>query len=248
MRAREGAPSSVRLRVDAVQAVSQAQRPLCAREVEQWVRINDPELFQDIAAKCYDYVRIILSLAPSDMLIKYQTRAPIPRVDQRSAFYGLPAAHYNPNQWIAASTKPYRKVGSCAKKIERLTEPPETPILLTKPPSSIFFPTSVILPYVANVDQSTYSTSWFAITCLITPDDAIWADLTDAIRFMKAEVARGRPPPETLEQILIDRPALTHPVVAIDVVNILSKEAAQVQEDSLVADFEFPFELEAATV
>jgi len=243
-------PSSIRLRNAAVEAIFQAQRPMCAHEVQNWVKMNDPELFKEISSKCYDYVRMILSLAPSDMLVKYQTQKQISGIDSRSAFYGLPDIQYDPTHWMIARSKPSRKVQSDTKKSKLYTKPLELSKFQTKSPSSIFFPNPVILPFVQNVDQATYSASWFALTTLTNPNDKIWTELTEAIKFMKAEIIKGRSAPEVLQQILKYFPSLTHPVIAIDVVNILSREANQTSIDfsECKCEFEPLFELEAIAV
>jgi hypothetical protein len=74
--------------------------------------LNDPELFREISSRCHDYVRIILSLSPNDMLAKYEALSPVSTIDQRSAFYGIPGVAYDPSQWALSTVKPYRKVRS----------------------------------------------------------------------------------------------------------------------------------------
>jgi hypothetical protein len=178
------------------------------------------------------------------MLIKYRAQSPVSTIDQRSAFYGIPDVAYNPAQWTPSMVRPYRKVRSCSKQIEncrRAVRPTEPGV---KPPSSIFFPTAVILPYVPYVHPTMYSTSLFALNSLMTPEDRIWTDLNDAIQYMRREVARGRPAPDVLHQILVERPSLTHPVIAIDVVNVLSREG---QDEPNFGDFDYLFEAETAT-
>jgi hypothetical protein len=115
---------------------------------------------------------------------------------------------------------------------------------VVKAPSSIFFPTTAILSYVPYVDQTTYNTSLFVLNSLMTPEDRAWTDLSDAIQYMRQELARGRAAPDVLHQILTEWPSLTHPVIAIDVVNILSREG---QDEPNFSDFDSLFEAEAAT-
>jgi hypothetical protein len=205
--------------------------------------LNDPELFKEVSSRCRDYVRIILSLAPNDMFAKYQAISPVSTIDQRSAFYGIPGVAYDPSQWVLSTVKPYRKVRSCSKKIENCELPVKLPASAVRPPSSIFFPTRSILPYVPYVDQAMYDTSLFVLNSLMTPEDRVWQDLNDGIQYMRHELERGRAAPDVLHQILTERPSLTHPVIAIDVVNILSREG---QDEPNFSDRDARFEAEAA--
>ena len=95
--------TSTRLRSAAVKAIQEAGRPIAAHELETWVTNNDKDLWKEVSKKCYDYVRIILSLTAKTIITKYKTDAIIPGVDKRAAFYGLTDETYDSTLWTPAS-------------------------------------------------------------------------------------------------------------------------------------------------
>jgi hypothetical protein len=82
-----------RVRYVAKGLIACAGRPLAACEIEAGIRRHDAALYDDVAKKCKDYVRIILS--QSGCLVKCRPLEAIPGVDKRSTFYGLPGVAYN---------------------------------------------------------------------------------------------------------------------------------------------------------
>lgn len=97
--------TSTKLRIAAPKALLHFGRPMSAHEFESWISANDPDLWSEVSSKCYDYVRMILSLTSPHQLVKYKCRVSPPGNDRRAAFYGLPGAHYGSNWTAIASTK-----------------------------------------------------------------------------------------------------------------------------------------------
>ncbi|EAX99491.1 hypothetical protein TVAG_413090 [Trichomonas vaginalis G3] len=100
-----GSHTSAKLRERAMQAITEAKRPLAAAEIESSLRINDHHLFKEISAKCGDYLRVILSLTHSDVFSKYKPTKPIHRIDRRAIFFGLADGDYDPEQWKRVTSK-----------------------------------------------------------------------------------------------------------------------------------------------
>lgn len=97
--------TSSKLRNKSLEIIKKMGRPMAASEIEIWLRIHEPELWQDIAGKCEDYVRIILSLTRSSVLLKYRPLKPIQGIDKRSTFFGLTSEKYDSAQWETFTPK-----------------------------------------------------------------------------------------------------------------------------------------------
>jgi hypothetical protein len=106
--------TSTRLRLAALRALNEVGRPVTAHEIEHWLTTNDPELWTEVSEKCYDYVRMILSLTRNNAIVKYRSCEIRPGVDKRVSFYGLPSAEYG-DGWIQIGG-PKRKGRHVAKK------------------------------------------------------------------------------------------------------------------------------------
>ena len=108
------ATTSLKVRQAAMLAAEAFRRPITVREVEAWLAKHDPDLWQEVAEKCHDYVRIILSLTPDDSVVKYKSRSHFPGADRRACFYGTCHGPYDPAIW-----QPIRKGGT-----HHLRQPP----------------------------------------------------------------------------------------------------------------------------
>lgn len=117
--------TSAKLRVRAMQAITEAKRPLAASEIESSLRINDHHLFKEISAKCGDYLRVILSLTHSDVFSKYKPTKPIHGIDRRAIFFGLADGDYDPEQWKRVVSKSSNSMQSPDKE----SSPQEKPDL-----------------------------------------------------------------------------------------------------------------------
>ena len=95
----EGDPkcTSTKVRTTALKILEESPRPLIAHEFEDWICKNDPVLWSDVVNKCYDYIRMILSLTDNKAIAKYKCDIFISGIDRRSAFYGIPGKDYGPS-------------------------------------------------------------------------------------------------------------------------------------------------------
>jgi hypothetical protein len=211
--------TSLRLRHAAVLAIEGVHRPMTAHEIEKWVAKYHPDLWEEISEKCYDYVRIILSLTPEDAIVKYKCRSSFPGADRRACFYGLEDAGYDPTIWI-----PLRKGRKTPATVPLMTGRPTTPAA-PHCDSSIFFPDKLVLPFKDNVTNEMCDRAWFALTTLIPTSMPFWTDFRAAADTLNAKIERGMQPDVILKQLLDEMPTLTHPLVAADAVHILSREA-----------------------
>ena len=91
--------TSARLRNRTMEILEKMKRPMAACEIENWLRTNDSKLWKDVSEKCEDYVRIILSLTSSDILLKFKPIKQIQGIDKRATFFGLAKESYDPKQW-----------------------------------------------------------------------------------------------------------------------------------------------------
>jgi hypothetical protein len=230
------ATTSLKLRQAAMLAAEAFRRPITAHEVETWLANHDPDLWQEVAEKCHDYVRIILSLTPDDSVVKYKCRSHFPGADRRACFYGTCRGPYDPAIW-----QPIRKGGK-----NHLRQPPDAfaPFVPTSPggddppasDASFFFPDRVILPFEDDVTPETCERAWFALTTLIPSCLPFWGDFRRAAETMKARIEQGMQPDVIVRQLLEENPSLTHPLVAADAVHILSRQAILKIRDSSPSD------------
>jgi hypothetical protein len=211
--------TSTKLRIAAMTAVVSFKRPITAHELEKWLSVNDPDLWSEVSEKCYDYVRIILALSPDDSLIKYKCLSIVPGADRRACFYGSADDLYDPSLWT-----PLRK--GRRRSPNQFEKPIPPPVATYSPPDSLFFPNRVIMPFKANVTNAECEQAWFALTTLVPSREPFWDEFQTAAHAMKRKIERGMQPDAVIRQLLLENPALTHPLVAADAVQILSREAA----------------------
>ena len=91
--------TSSRLRKKAIEIILKAKRPMAVSEIRNYIRNNDPEMWNEISEKCNDYVRVILSLTKNTLITKYRCLRPIHGIDRRSTFYGLTSTKYSEEEW-----------------------------------------------------------------------------------------------------------------------------------------------------
>jgi hypothetical protein len=224
-------PTSTRLRQAALAAAAEFERPVTAHELEGWIAQHDPPLADDLSHKCYDYVRIILSLTPDTSLVKFTCTNDLLGIDRRSRFYGSAHSQYDPNVWIPVShrtkkDRPRPQQPSPERSARPISaQPMPTPI-------SILFPIKAIPPFEQNVSQETADRSWFVLTTLYPANSGFWSEFMPALTAIGERVAAGADPAMTLEQLMRQNECLAHPAAAEDVVHILSREATQAAEVS----------------
>ncbi|OHT00651.1 hypothetical protein TRFO_32620 [Tritrichomonas foetus] len=92
--------TSGKVRVIAQEAITSYNRPMTAHEIEKFIKLNDKDLWKDDCGKCYDYVRMILSVSKLSAIIKYKCLKRIIGVDKRANFYGLATKTYDTAVWL----------------------------------------------------------------------------------------------------------------------------------------------------
>jgi hypothetical protein len=217
--------TSTRLRSAAVEALKDTQRPMSAHEIESWIRERDAEFATEIAAKCYDYTRIILSLMPSSMICKYHCRGPIPGVDSRSTFYGLPNHSYDDEKWTQGikakrkdpASKPRRKPTERRNRPQKV-HPPITSIFTTGPPAVMAIPC---------VDPTAYSNAWLGLSTLVDRGDFLWPALLTTIEPGQSDSAIGSQSHEAPILTMGDNRLVQNPIFSEEVVTLLRKESEQ---------------------
>ena len=109
----EGDPNqtSTKVRTVAHRVLSESERPLIAHEIERWISQNDPDLWEEVSSKCYDYVRMILSLTQNDAIVKYGCNTTMPGIDRRAVFYGIPGKEYDESFTQITGTRRRRRRG-----------------------------------------------------------------------------------------------------------------------------------------
>lgn len=98
-------------------AIASSTRPITVHELERWIATNEPDLWWEVSNKCYDYVRVILSLASPETVLKFRCTTGMPGVDKRAVFYGLPDATYDAS-W-KATNRPKQKVKVKRRRLVR---------------------------------------------------------------------------------------------------------------------------------
>jgi hypothetical protein len=143
----------------------------------------------------------------------------MPGADRRACFYGSADGTYDPSLWIPL--KKGRK-----RSTSQFNHPIPTPVARYSPPGSFFFPNKVFLPFKANVTSAECEQAWFALTTLVPSREPFWEEFRSAADTLKRRIERGMQPEAVVRQVLLENPELTHPLVASDAMQILSREAA----------------------
>ena len=125
---------SARLRAKARQLIAELGRPVAAQELVQFLQVSDPELWTAVSRKCGDYTRMILGQPRNSHFVKYKRYHPMPGIDRRAVYYGLPEVADYGEDWVRVSNpvSDSRKVSNArtetATAIGAATEPaPATP-------------------------------------------------------------------------------------------------------------------------
>jgi hypothetical protein len=224
---------------------------MAAHEITEWLNAHDPLLAREVATKCYDYVRIILSLSPADVLIKYRPIGRIDGIDQRAAFYGLAGVDYDSRAWILSDMKQRRRGPLPAGRPSRRGKPkkvdtestsedsspvPAQPIALEfsapMPQRICVFPNPVRNMQVMDpVDMRAVARAWEALTCVVAADDPLWQELQLAIKKLRSEMENGRGAQDAMDIIVCNYPRFLNPLIADHAAIILAKEAYEKQEE-----------------
>jgi hypothetical protein len=222
------------LRLAAVQAITDAGRPMSAHEIQSWIAKHDENLSAEITSKCYDYVRMILSLSPPSMIRKYRSTTSVEGVDGRSGFFGLPDGDYKEPEWQSIVNMGRKR--SAPKQAPHSDPRRNRPQIPVRPATSIFVDNPQLPDAVTNVDQHAVTNAWFALNTFIDRSDPLWSNLTEGIETMKSEIERGGHPDAVLKMVITTKPLMQNPIVFDDIITILSGEAGQKQEELWFTD------------
>jgi hypothetical protein len=228
-------PASSRLRAACLHALADLKRPISAHEVERWVEEHDRALWNDISQKCYDYVRIILSLTSDGTSVKYKSLIGVSGVDPRASFYGLSNTTYDPTQWklinrIRRKSPP--DVGPPRREKSRATSEESSPPAVADEDASPAVPAvSAAVPQAPSPPKDPVRThnlsdrAWFALTSVVPAKDAFWTVFMAALDSIKNRVEAGWEPAAIVQELMTENPRLKDPTVAEQVKSILTREA-----------------------
>jgi hypothetical protein len=204
-------------------------QPMTAHEIERWISANRPALHKQITAKCYDYVRIILSLSGVDNIVRYKPVTIPLGSDHRCAYYGLADAEYDPAVWIRTNAHSHRPRPSSGNRKAATPKVANTKKAVNEAPRSL--PTTPGVPAVHQVNASTVANAWETLSRIVAPADAFWVELVSAIAELKAWIQAGTPAPLAVPAIIQNHEGLVHPLIAHDVQVILTNEAHETRDD-----------------
>jgi len=93
--------TSSRVRSKSLEIIQSSNRPLSVHEIEIYLRMHDPILWNEVSSKCSNYLRIILSTTKRDIITKYKSKIPLYGIDKRALFFGKTGVKYNQADWIS---------------------------------------------------------------------------------------------------------------------------------------------------
>jgi hypothetical protein len=205
-------PTSAKLRLAAISAVKELRRPIAAHELERWIAIRDPSLWNEISKKCYDYVRIILSITTDNSIIKYKHNTPFPGIDCRSGFFGLPDGHYDPLLWTPISS---------GKRRARRHAP--APMVAHVPQMEA--PGRPRMVVERKVEGITCEKCWARLMTTMPSKEPFWMALVSAIDAVNKKTAGGKLPAVAVQEVISEHQVLAGDGTIGDVINILISEA-----------------------
>ncbi|OHT11727.1 hypothetical protein TRFO_18799 [Tritrichomonas foetus] len=208
MQKSENTMTSNRIRIMAMEAIENRERPLTTHEIEEYIKANDTELWKEIKTKCYDYVRMILSVTKFSPIIKFKCLKRLLGIDKRANFFGLNNAKYDPNIWIP--------IGKKSRIESRYLSPQDTMI---SPPAPI--PVQFV-----EVDEKTAENSWKNLSLKMTMNDPVWNAICGAMKEVKIYIGKGFSPNDTVQYAVNKFQPLQDPYLLPDVILILSRLAS----------------------
>jgi hypothetical protein len=185
--------TSHRLRLAALAAISDLKRPLAAPEIEAWIRAHDPILGTELQGKCYDYTRMILSLAQAGTFQILRLARTVKGIDRRSSFYGLPNLVYDSSIWTSVAPKPVKKATQ-RKPDKRRTRQTPLPRDTSTEPDDSQSTTPPCLP-----DPPADPTNWMALTTFADRNDPFWPTLMEGMGPAQPEATLSARPDDLSE-------------------------------------------------
>lgn len=213
--------TSTKLRATAMKAIESIKRPMSAHEIEHWISQHDKRFWREVSTKCYDYVRIILSVT-KEKLVQYKCKTQMRGIDRRAVFYGLSNVNYDPNIWM-------RVGGHHTTEATILPLPPE----LTHSEMALEHDNMGYVPpkpqfqavFNPNIDDILVKQSWEALTTRVLIDSSFWIEILQAISDMHEFIGQGYSASDSMHNLFARYTTLQDNCVFNDVINILSGEA-----------------------
>lgn len=227
-----GNHTSVRLRQMAIKAIEEIGRPITAHEMETWLATNEPGLWHEVQQKCYDYVRMILSVTKNNIIVRYKCIHGIEGVDRRAIFYGLSSKYYDDKDWIRDPEGKKRRSNKKTKKeiiyeIEQEELPPSSPEVLEEEPvaPAVEQCTDYNLPAIEYVNEQVASASWKKLSNEVLMSDPLWVELLQALNDVKLYIDQGYEAQHVLRYLFDSYESFHDPMIAADAYSILCREA-----------------------
>ncbi|OHT00901.1 hypothetical protein TRFO_32282 [Tritrichomonas foetus] len=202
--------TSSRVRVIAQEAIDSYNRPMTAHEIEKYIKLNDKDLWREVRSKCYDYVRMILSVAKLSEIIKYKCLKRLIGVDKRANFYGLSNKTYDPNVWVPLG-----------KPSEPEMEEPEKDTKFQGAPREITF---------HSVTEEEAVESWKIMHQNMKVNDPVWNALPSAMKEAHDYAKMGFDSKDIIQYAINKYTPLQDPMVLNDAIVILSRVLIESQE------------------
>jgi hypothetical protein len=215
---------STRVRAAAVRAIAEFGRPLTVHEIDRWILDHQPDITTEMATKCHDYLRIILSLAPATMLAKYRCLAPAPGADQRAGYFGLPSIAYDRAVWLPSIAKHGPSVSNANRTRPRSNR---------TPPNAFDPLPNRVLSTSQSVSRAALVDAWNSLTSRVHPSDEFWVELRTAMNQVQAELERGVSPERITKNLLEAHVRLNAPWIREHVVMILMREITRQPTEAL---------------
>lgn len=233
--------TSTKLRTTIPKALVYFGRPISAHEFESWISANDEALWHEVSSKCYDYVRMILSLTKPQFLAKYKCSIPPPGNDKRATFYGIPDGAYGSN-WTKINP-PRRKSRRTKRratrpKAQRMVQNPvfahipeehnHCEILDDDDNDTFFFDDGKLATDSPLLNE--YVSDQMALDCWKILSDnyqfgnQIWSQLLRALSTAKERSSEAKSPPEIALEIAAQYNVIRNSEVRDHILRIIQRE------------------------
>lgn len=225
----ESSITSNRVRTIAAEAIENYGRPMTTHEIENYIKLNDHELYKEIKTKCYDYVRMILSVTKISPFVKYKCLRRIIGIDKRANFFGFQDANYDPNLWINAEKRTNNKemVTNNQQQINNQQQNNNMPMnnVVENP-----------IKYI-EVDEQTAIKSLNDIRSQVPSNDPILISLAEAIEEVKMYREKGFSEDDTVRYAISKYNHLQNPLLIQYVINVLSRVAFESNSFNIFTNF-----------
>ena len=233
--------TSTKLRMAIPRALAYFGRPISVHEFQSWIASNDRELSHEVSLKCYDYVRMILSLTKPQFLVKYKCEIAPPGNDKRAAFYGIPDGLYGSNwKMINPPRKKSRKTKRrFAQKRSRMEKPKPlhtpsaaqddpVPMVIEEDESDLFFFPAEHTTLMQNsnqyVNDDMVLQCWKKLSKNYEFGDQIWSQLLRALSTAKERSNEAQSPQEIAKDIASQYSAIRDSDVIDQILMIIQRE------------------------